>query len=192
MHLENQLLDHIYTIDGDTMDFHVVSRVFGMRKERVRILECDAYELRGEEKALGQAAKAWTNDVWLKDAVAPKQLRGEFWEEDSFGRWLIRLIKVSDDAVFAYDLVAAGHAIAVPFSVHLALIRGVKAIHGLISESRVPLARELPSPTRDKSILHRPSVKEIWIEKEARRYGVEFDALASLMSRNDFVVVEGE
>lgn len=187
---ERHDLSIIYVVDGDTQDYHVLSRVFGTRKERCRILEIDTWETRGPDRVKGLAAEEYVNDWFTNQNY--DGLYGLFWEEDSFGRWLIKMYKVVEGITYslAEDLFANGHGVYYPIEIHMAMIRGVKVIHGLVP----PASISAPAKTIAASSMHTPSwmVQAEWIDNEARRYGVDFDQLAGLLTERDFQIVDDD
>lgn len=70
-------------IDGDTFEASV-DLDFGISiKITVRLYGCDAYEMHGEDKAKGAAAK-----TYITTLIAGQMVELEPHKKDSFGRWL--------------------------------------------------------------------------------------------------------
>lgn len=81
------------------------------RHERVRLLRCDAPEVRGPTREAGLAATAFTR-AWLADAGTDEwNLIVTTRKADSFGRYLGEVVRTSDGANLSTDLLAGGFAI---------------------------------------------------------------------------------
>lgn len=93
-------------VDADTIDLDVDCGFRSWRiRERFRLAHINAPEMRGPQKAAGQAAK-----VWLEAAlpVGSSVVIESAKDPDNFGRWIA---KVWHDGVCLNEaLVAAGHA----------------------------------------------------------------------------------
>lgn len=93
-------------IDADTIDLDVDMgfRAWRMR-ERFRLAGINAPEMRGPQKALGQAAKAWLEAALpIGSAVVIETAK----DPDSFGRWIATVWH--GDMCLNDALVQAGHA----------------------------------------------------------------------------------
>lgn len=95
-------------IDGDTIDTEL-SRDIGFRcrptwRQRLRIVGIDCPEMTGATRALGMAARLYT-EQWL----AYEPVIAETLQQDSFGRWLAHVSR-ADGSSLANALLAAGHA----------------------------------------------------------------------------------
>ena len=75
-------------IDGDTMDLSVDLGFNIVHNIRVRLLDIDTPEVRGEQKPHGLAAKEAAK-LWFDDT--DKQLFVETTKTGKYGRWLARI-----------------------------------------------------------------------------------------------------
>lgn len=96
-------------IDGDTFVANLSRDVgFNCRptwRWRLRVSGIDCPEMRGATRALGQAAREFS-EAWLSaEPVAAETL-----VQDAFGRW-VAIIRRADGSSLADALVAAGHAV---------------------------------------------------------------------------------
>ena len=91
-------------IDADTLDVDARIWLGLTARERVRVLGVDAIELR---EPGGAAAKVFV-EAW----VAGQELRLTACRRDSFGRLLADVVRVSDGADLAFDLIRAEHGVA--------------------------------------------------------------------------------
>lgn len=103
-------------IDGDTVETVIDVGFHLTATHRVRLLGVDAPELfRGtvEQRAAGQAAKAWVQE-WVAEHTAPGWVWPfEIWTEkaDSFGRYLGDIHAVDGSHLNA-EIIEAGHGVA--------------------------------------------------------------------------------
>lgn len=96
-------------IDGDTIDTEL-SRDIGFRcrptwRQRLRLDGIDCPEMTGATRALGMAARQFTEQWLAAEPTVAETLR-----QDNFGRWLSH-IRRADGSSLADALVAAGHAV---------------------------------------------------------------------------------
>lgn len=73
-------------VDGDTFDVDVDLGFHIHLHERIRLLEIDTPESRGEEKELGRLCGEYARKNFLG-----KEVIINTWKTDSFGRWLSEL-----------------------------------------------------------------------------------------------------
>jgi len=76
-------------VDGDTIDAFVILQDYGFRKyemaiERFRLANIDTWEVRGEEREKGLAAKARVEDLILNEWVTITSEK----RPGKYGRWL--------------------------------------------------------------------------------------------------------
>lgn len=106
------LMDVTRVVDGDTFDgdIHLPLSVV-LKKQRVRLLNVDTWEMFGEHKALGQAAKKYVEglfdhaEVWL--VFDGKR------ECDNFGRVLATVYVLKDGEWYhlGHELIQLGHGV---------------------------------------------------------------------------------
>lgn len=179
----------LYTVDGDTHDFEVSSKVFGRRTERGRLLEADTPEInRLATREQGMISKQASKE-WLVERH--NRLSLEFWERDVFGRWLWYIRALGEEESLNGYMVRMGYAVSLPVYKHIALIRVAGALHrpefflGLES-----LPMQIPDlDIRDKAIRDR-IIDMTSVELEAGRYGVDPSELAELLTHYDYVIAE--
>lgn len=79
-------------VDGDTFDLMVDLGFSIFHKVRVRLLEIDTPETRGEETELGLKCKDFARNLLLgEDVIITSKRVSEDVKTDSFGRWLCYL-----------------------------------------------------------------------------------------------------
>lgn len=99
-------------IDGDTLDLLIDQGMHGYRRERFRLLAIDTPELRGEDRALGLAAKGFVI-AWIDYAnTYPGEwpLFVQTMKADVFGRYLAHVWRRVDWGNLSDALIAAGYA----------------------------------------------------------------------------------
>lgn len=78
-------------IDGDTIDVDIdLGFYIWARKQRIRLLDIDAPEPKGETKTEGDAATAYLKGLIAAKTIILKTVKGKDGadRDDSFGRWL--------------------------------------------------------------------------------------------------------
>lgn len=105
--------------DGDTVRMRVDLGMDTMVKKSLRLNGIDAPEVRGEEKPLGEAAKAWLNDWLVRNCVerdGKRLVRIETIKDrtEKYGRYLVIIWSTRDAGEYCLndDIIAAGHAVA--------------------------------------------------------------------------------
>lgn len=96
-------IELIKVVDGDTMDLSVDLGFNIIHNIRVRLLDIDTPEVRGDQKPFGLAAKEaaiqWFNDT-------DEQFFVETTKTGKYGRWLARIFYREDDdgdEIFLHD-----------------------------------------------------------------------------------------
>jgi micrococcal nuclease len=104
-------------IDGDTIDV-TLDKHHGVHQQfRLRLLEVDTPELRGETKELGIQAKSYTSN-WIWNANRTLVVHGV--QMDSFGRLLAYVYDLKTNEILNELLVTAGHGDYVPAEAQIA------------------------------------------------------------------------
>lgn len=109
-------IELLRVVDGDTIDVSI-DLGFGLafRKERVRLLGVDAYEMTGSERPMGVLAAAWVEDflggsaLTLSMCVAKAPNCVPEWR-DNFGR-ILGVITREDGLVLNNQIIDAGFAV---------------------------------------------------------------------------------
>lgn len=104
--------------DGDTVRMRVDLGMDTMTKKSLRLDGIDAPEIRGEEKPLGEEAKAWL-DNWLtthcteRDGKRLVRIETIKDRKEKYGRYLV-VVWATDgtNRCLNDDLIEAGHAVA--------------------------------------------------------------------------------
>lgn len=103
-------------VDGDTVYAVIDAGFNATRTERLRLLGTNCHELKGATREAGLAASDYTRR-WIPSHVAGVwPLLIETRKMDAFGRYLADIWRVSDGRWLNADLIAYGHAVAVPRS----------------------------------------------------------------------------
>ena len=84
-------------VDGDTYDVDIDLGFHIHIHERIRLLNLDTPECRGEEKDLGRICKEYAEFHFLnKEIILQSEEEIKEPKTDSFGRWLCRIFLESD------------------------------------------------------------------------------------------------
>ncbi|WP_210185673.1 thermonuclease family protein [Bauldia litoralis] len=81
----------VRVVDGDTIDVDIdLGFYIWIRKQRIRMLDIDAPEMRGESKVVGAAATEYLKTLIDGKEVILRTSKGKDGadRDDSFGRWL--------------------------------------------------------------------------------------------------------
>lgn len=102
-----------HSVDGDTVEFMIDRGMHEYAYLRLRLLGINAPEVHGNTKILGLAAKQYTIN-WLQAAIVlnlqwPLRIHTE--KDDSFGRYLAYIWRLSDEHCLNDDLLESGNAV---------------------------------------------------------------------------------
>jgi micrococcal nuclease len=98
-------------VDGDTFDLEVDLGFDTHIVARVRLLEADTWEMRGEERELGKLATARVHELMPEgSAIRMRSFKGG--TRGSFRRWLAEIAYPDGDAweMLSVTLIKEGHA----------------------------------------------------------------------------------
>lgn len=102
----------VRVVDGDTIDVDIdLGFYVWIRKQRIRLLDIDAPEVRGESKEAGLAASEYLKGLIDGKTVIIRTAKGKDGvdRDDSFGRWLATIYL--DGLDVNEEMMRAGHAV---------------------------------------------------------------------------------
>lgn len=102
----------VRVVDGDTVDVDIdLGFYIWIRKQRVRLLDIDAPEVKGNSKVAGLAASEFLKNLVDGKTVIIRTAKGKDGadRDDSFGRWLGTIYL--DGLDVNQELMRAGHAV---------------------------------------------------------------------------------
>lgn len=102
----------VRVVDGDTIDVDIdLGFYVWIRKQRIRLLDIDAPEVRGESKEAGLAASEYLKGLIDGKTVIIRTAKGKDGadRDDSFGRWLATIFL--DGLDVNQEMMRTGHAV---------------------------------------------------------------------------------
>lgn len=97
----------VKVVDGDTVDLDIDLGFYMKTRQRIRLANIDAPEMRGKEKQQGKEAKAFLKELLLTE---DNKVQVETVKTGKFGRWLgVLYLKQLDHSVNA-EMIDKGHA----------------------------------------------------------------------------------
>ncbi|MEP2120006.1 MAG: thermonuclease family protein [Bauldia litoralis] len=102
----------VRVVDGDTIDVDIdLGFYIWIKKQRIRMLDIDAPEMRGESKVAGAAATEYLKTLIDGKEIILRTSKGKDGadRDDSFGRWLGTVYL--DGVDVNQQMIRAGHAV---------------------------------------------------------------------------------
>ncbi|MGH2586726.1 MAG: thermonuclease family protein [Dehalococcoidia bacterium] len=97
-------------VDGDTLDLEIDVGFALTTRQRVRLLDAWAPEVRGPERALGLVSAGFVSKWVASHCQGEWPFRVQTEKDDAFGRYLAYVWAMDDGSSLADDLVDGGYA----------------------------------------------------------------------------------